>query len=261
MNDELVERVARAILHRRTQNDLNITINGTYVLDWDKEVARAAIAECEKEPVTYTIKVPEELKVLQDKCAKLEAEAVECQARLRPDADPDDPSVTHLTIHNTVSEWMLVGYRLHAVGAVQQKIERLERRIAELVAALDKHYGTPCEQIRHNEKVADLEAGAAAMRVALITTAECIQLLGARHCVQVDGAAPKSDADAWGIYSALTQAREALFPDAGQKVLDVVRAARDVDFHRQLLLPDKHEDLQEALDKLTIALYDLGWKP
>ena len=48
MNDELVERVARAILHRRTQNDLNITINGTYVLDWDKEVARAAIAECER---------------------------------------------------------------------------------------------------------------------------------------------------------------------------------------------------------------------
>ena len=41
----------------------------------DDELARAAIAVCEKEPVTYTIKVPEELKALQDKVAKLEAEA------------------------------------------------------------------------------------------------------------------------------------------------------------------------------------------
>ena len=36
-------------------------------------------------------------------------------------------------------------------------IERLEARNAELVAALDKHHGTPCEQIRHVQEVDDLK--------------------------------------------------------------------------------------------------------
>lgn len=47
--EQLVERVARAILHRRARNDLHVVIKGAYVLDFDKELARAAISECEKE--------------------------------------------------------------------------------------------------------------------------------------------------------------------------------------------------------------------
>ena len=48
--DDLVERVATAILHRRAQEDYHtVDDHGAWVVDHDKELARAAIAECEKD--------------------------------------------------------------------------------------------------------------------------------------------------------------------------------------------------------------------
>ena len=45
---ELVERVATAILHRRAQEDYHaVDDHGAWVVDHDKELARAAIAGCE----------------------------------------------------------------------------------------------------------------------------------------------------------------------------------------------------------------------
>ena len=47
--EEMVERVATAILHRRVQEDYHkVDDHGAWVIDHDKELARAAIAECEK---------------------------------------------------------------------------------------------------------------------------------------------------------------------------------------------------------------------
>ena len=47
---ELVERVATAILHRRAQEDFRTVDDyGAWIVDHDKELARAAIAECEKD--------------------------------------------------------------------------------------------------------------------------------------------------------------------------------------------------------------------
>ena len=90
--EELVERVARAILHRRTKNDLNITIKGSYVLDFDKELARAAIAECEA-ATEVLVKIARAAVRLADKyedeITKLEAHNAAMRAALVPFAHPD----------------------------------------------------------------------------------------------------------------------------------------------------------------------------
>ena len=63
---------------------------------------------------------------------------------------------------------------MHGLGIIPDPIRgdletiiALEARNAELVAALDKHHGVPCEQIRHREEVDDLKARNARLLAAL----------------------------------------------------------------------------------------------
>jgi DNA repair ATPase RecN len=48
------------------------------------------------------------------------------------------------------------------------EIERLRVRVSELVAALDKHHGTPCEQIRHRQEIERMRAVLEAAREMVI---------------------------------------------------------------------------------------------
>jgi hypothetical protein len=57
------------------------------------------------------------------------------------------------------------------------EIERLRSRVSGLVAALDQHHGTPCEQIRHEQEVERLRAALreiTQLRADEITTAPSI---------------------------------------------------------------------------------------
>ncbi len=49
----------------------------------------------------------------------------------------------------------------------EAEIERLRARVSELVMALDRQLGTPCEQIRHQQEVEKLEAVNAELLAAL----------------------------------------------------------------------------------------------
>ena len=74
--EDLVERVATAILRRRAQEDYRTADDhGAWVVDHDKELARAAIAECEKER------------------AELEAQCAAMRAALELAFGTDDPDV------------------------------------------------------------------------------------------------------------------------------------------------------------------------
>lgn len=44
------------------------------------------------------------------------------------------------------------------IAELEGKISQYRGRIAELVADLDNHYGTPCEQIRHQQALEKAEA-------------------------------------------------------------------------------------------------------
>lgn len=101
------------------------------------------------------------------------------------------------------------------------------------------------------EQIAKLQAQCAAMRKVL-TDLHVIFISRTRS--------PRMDSDPINLHDLIEVIHKALSPNAGEKVLDVVRAAQDVDFHRPPLLPDKHADLQDALNKLTVTLAVLGWK-
>lgn len=50
---------------------------------------------------------------------------------------------------------------------LRDRVEAQAKRIAELVAMLDDKTGTPCEQLRLQERIAELEAALAASRKVL----------------------------------------------------------------------------------------------
>ena len=185
--EDLVERVARAI------RVVNISSSGVpaYLGDFDvlKTMARAAIAECEKDRADLT--------------------SVIC--------DRD------------------------------QTVDRLERELAE---EKKQHYGTA--ELAH-----EFQAQCAAMRAALENAYELIRK---EHAHADDGSGDVFDCRVRPVVAAIASA---LSPDAGRKVLDVVRAFSDLCAdvrERYKILPNerfKCPIMQRGAD----ALSALGWEP
>ena len=226
--EELVERVATAILRRRAQEDYHtVDDHGAWVVDHDKELARAAIAECERDRTGQT-------------ADEMIANVREIIGEMAWGVGLPSPFVMLEPIL-PMSEDAPVQVTTKQIALRKEQIEPI---FGAIYSRLLKD-GPPDFVGKERERANKLEAQCAAMRAALEGLYGACEL----HANQEGG-------DFGPIIGpAAEAAQSALSPDAGRKVLDVVRETE------YLVENIREHGVHDNWKGVANALSALGWEP